>query len=182
MRGSRARTNFVYSDMPHGSSMTSIISPDEAQQLPPLFVPPTQNDPTTQFFLTQDSGNVCEGFSVGKPWASGSISQPQQQQPVMTDNGFGSQQYFNGTDLPPLPSNTSDVSGYDMGQGVWPDSASYLGVSEQPTSGFDSLRSGLGFEAFDSGEYVHSPLFSRMPPVSDTFTDSFDLGPSSYFF
>ncbi|GER55321.1 ethylene-responsive transcription factor [Striga asiatica] len=29
MRGSRARTNFVYSDMPPGSSLTSIISPDE---------------------------------------------------------------------------------------------------------------------------------------------------------
>ncbi|KAG6422468.1 hypothetical protein SASPL_119040 [Salvia splendens] len=29
MRGSRARTNFVYSDMPPGSSVTSIISPDE---------------------------------------------------------------------------------------------------------------------------------------------------------
>ncbi|XP_075483755.1 uncharacterized protein LOC142523907 [Primulina tabacum] len=29
MRGSRARTNFVYSDMPHGSSVTSIVSPDE---------------------------------------------------------------------------------------------------------------------------------------------------------
>nr|GME15440.1 ethylene-responsive transcription factor LEP-like [Ipomoea batatas] len=32
MRGkSRARTNFVYSDMPPGSSVTSIISPDEPQ-------------------------------------------------------------------------------------------------------------------------------------------------------
>ncbi|KAL7161816.1 hypothetical protein ACSBR2_042312 [Camellia fascicularis] len=29
MRGSRARTKFVYSDMPPGSSVTSIISPDE---------------------------------------------------------------------------------------------------------------------------------------------------------
>ncbi|KAG9136790.1 hypothetical protein Leryth_004548 [Lithospermum erythrorhizon] len=31
MRGSRARTNFVYSDMPPGSSVTSIISPDELE-------------------------------------------------------------------------------------------------------------------------------------------------------
>ncbi|XWS68714.1 hypothetical protein CRYUN_Cryun04dG0115400 [Craigia yunnanensis] len=31
MRGSKARTNFVYSDMPTGSSITSIISPDESQ-------------------------------------------------------------------------------------------------------------------------------------------------------
>lgn len=30
MRGNRARTNFVYSDMPPGSSVTSILSPDES--------------------------------------------------------------------------------------------------------------------------------------------------------
>ncbi|PON35492.1 AP2/ERF transcription factor [Parasponia andersonii] len=29
MRGSRARTNFVYSDMPAGSALTSILSPDD---------------------------------------------------------------------------------------------------------------------------------------------------------
>ncbi|KAL7161778.1 hypothetical protein ACSBR2_042286 [Camellia fascicularis] len=41
MRGSRARTNFVYSDMPPGSSVTSIISPDEpiiSIPNPPLYL------------------------------------------------------------------------------------------------------------------------------------------------
>ncbi|KAH7516826.1 hypothetical protein FEM48_Zijuj10G0176100 [Ziziphus jujuba var. spinosa] len=48
MRGSKARTNFVYSDMPHGSSVTSIISPDEAaREMSHLFSapPPPQLPP-----------------------------------------------------------------------------------------------------------------------------------------
>ena len=32
IRGLTARTNFVYSDMPRGSSVTSFISPDESQR------------------------------------------------------------------------------------------------------------------------------------------------------
>ncbi|XP_065866500.1 ethylene-responsive transcription factor LEP [Euphorbia lathyris] len=36
--------------------------------------------------------------------------------------------------------------------------------------------------SYFGGEYVHSPLFSRMPPVSDTLPDAFDLGSSAYFF
>lgn len=40
MRGSRARTNFVYSDMPPGSSVTCIVSPDEESHHPiPNIVP-----------------------------------------------------------------------------------------------------------------------------------------------
>ncbi|GAU46355.1 hypothetical protein TSUD_324970 [Trifolium subterraneum] len=37
MRGSRARTNFVYSDTPPGSSVTPILSPDQQQQQPQTF-------------------------------------------------------------------------------------------------------------------------------------------------
>jgi EREBP-like factor len=40
MRGSKARTNFVYSDMPRGSSVTSLISPDESHHdISALFAP-----------------------------------------------------------------------------------------------------------------------------------------------
>ncbi|KAJ4916744.1 Ethylene-responsive transcription factor ERF087 [Raphanus sativus] len=43
IRGLTARTNFVYSDMPHGSSVTSFISPDESQRfISELFNPPCQ--------------------------------------------------------------------------------------------------------------------------------------------
>ncbi|KAF8390763.1 hypothetical protein HHK36_025290 [Tetracentron sinense] len=191
MRGSRARTNFVYSDMPPGSSVTSIISPDEAQQdLSALFVAPQQNDPITQLFFGQDSGNACH-FSGGFPavpsgdaWIPESVSQ----QPAtgFVDGAGSSYQFYDEPELPPLPSCISDVSnvpvsGYDMGQGIWNDSTSFLEVSGQIPIGFDSGPS-LGF---DSGEFVHSPLFGRMPPISDTFpsvTDGFDLGSSSFFF
>ncbi|KAL0695568.1 hypothetical protein Bca4012_062748 [Brassica carinata] len=43
IRGLTARTNFVYSDMPRGSSVTSFISPDESQRfISELFNPPCQ--------------------------------------------------------------------------------------------------------------------------------------------
>ncbi|KAJ6415728.1 hypothetical protein OIU84_004508 [Salix udensis] len=51
------------------------------------------------------------------------------------------------------------------------------------TTGFDSVGGSGGSSFwFDSGEYVHSPLFSRMPPVSDMVPDGFDLSSSAYFF
>ncbi|XP_059624616.1 ethylene-responsive transcription factor LEP [Cornus florida] len=55
MRGSRARTNFIYSDMPPGSSVTSIISPDdvEANFSSQLFPPPCQQPVTAnQLIMT----------------------------------------------------------------------------------------------------------------------------------
>ncbi|KAL1218730.1 Ethylene-responsive transcription factor [Cardamine amara subsp. amara] len=43
IRGLTARTNFVYSDMPRGSSVTSFVSPDESQRfISELFNPPSQ--------------------------------------------------------------------------------------------------------------------------------------------
>ncbi|KAL0798858.1 hypothetical protein Bca101_054033 [Brassica carinata] len=43
IRGLTARTNFVYSDMPRGSSVTSFISPDESQRfISDLFNPTSQ--------------------------------------------------------------------------------------------------------------------------------------------
>ncbi|KAJ6947022.1 hypothetical protein NC651_001654 [Populus alba x Populus x berolinensis] len=125
MRGSRARTNFVYSDMPAGSFVTSIISPDEQQSL-------------QQQQHQQHSGG---GF-----WSCSSNNTYNQQLKHVIQNNV----------LPhDFPSNISHSS-------VGSSSGSYFG--------------------FDSGEYVHSPLFSRMPPVSDMVPDGFDLGSSAYFF
>ncbi|KAG7593156.1 AP2/ERF domain [Arabidopsis thaliana x Arabidopsis arenosa] len=43
IRGLTARTNFVYSDMPRGSSVTSFVSPDESQRfISEIFNPPSQ--------------------------------------------------------------------------------------------------------------------------------------------
>ncbi|XP_018448312.1 ethylene-responsive transcription factor ERF087-like [Raphanus sativus] len=48
IRGLTARTNFVYSDMPHGSSVTSFISPDESQRfISELFNPTSQQEATS---------------------------------------------------------------------------------------------------------------------------------------
>nr|KYP60412.1 Ethylene-responsive transcription factor LEP [Cajanus cajan] len=78
MRGSRARTNFVYPDTPPGSSVTSIISPDEQTQtqiqiqihqaqeeLSSLFAPNPfpQPDPTPPFSLGGSMGyEMGHGF------------------------------------------------------------------------------------------------------------------------
>ncbi|KAJ9189794.1 hypothetical protein P3X46_001047 [Hevea brasiliensis] len=208
MRGSRARTNFVYSDMPAGSSVTSIISPDEPQQIQSLqqqqqqqqannfsssiFFPPSQLDPASIFNNQQDfSSSQChfsDGFSsvAGVDmWGCSSTTtyHHDKQLPAITND-----------ELPPLPcdissSFSSSVDsgihnlGYEMSQGGWSNTTSsgLMGLEDQTTmtNGFESGGSYFGF---DAGEYVHSPLFSRMPSVSETVPDGFDLGSSAYFF
>ncbi|KAJ6932936.1 ethylene-responsive transcription factor LEP-like [Populus alba x Populus x berolinensis] len=127
MRGARARTNFVYSDMPAGSSVTSIISPDDQQSL--------QQQQQQQQQLQQNNSWCCSS--------------------TRTDN----QQLQHVNDYSVLPHEfPSDISHDSVGGG----SGSYFW--------------------FDSDEYVHSPLFSRMPPVSDMAPDRFDLSSSDYFF
>lgn len=217
MRGSRARTNFVYSDMPPGSSVTSIISPDEAQQnFSSLFVTPTPSQPDHPTphpsLANQDTSNeshYSSGFpampDIGDHWASSSVCHPE---PVTENNttptvsaAYSNQvydRYNHPTDeLPPFPSDiwgclgSSNMisvpmeSGHEMGQGVWSDSKSLMGYSEQTTvtAEVEPVASGsyMGM-GLDSSEYLHSPLFSRMPPVMDTVPEGFDLGSSSYFF
>ncbi|PIA41335.1 hypothetical protein AQUCO_02200029v1 [Aquilegia coerulea] len=190
MRGTKARTNFIYSDMPHGSSVTSLISPDQPTQhdFSPLLVPPPQqNDSSSnvQLFFSQDSSNMDHsaegGFSDSQSWIPATFSQQQQQQhPIMfssSSSGFHNQ-VNEEIQLPPLPCELSDigVSDYDMGHGGWMDT-SFLGYPEQ-SLGLEPVWSG-------SNEFVHSPLFGQMPPVSDSvpsIMDHLDLGSSAYFF
>ncbi|KAI3916963.1 hypothetical protein MKW98_014424 [Papaver atlanticum] len=134
MRGSRARTNFVYSDMSRGSSVTDIISPDESEQfhdLSSLFTnssfvyQPQQiaNNTTAQqiHFSKPDStnaGHCAGGFSVNNVQNSSWINPteipqpPQQRECTAVDSvdscyGYGSSNY----ELPPFPSEVSDFSG-----------------------------------------------------------------------
>jgi EREBP-like factor len=182
MRGPRARTNFVYSDMPPASSVTSIISPDETQQnFSSLFVPPT---PTPQPLSSMDSCGFPAMSDIGdhQLWASASSSC--HQEPAIDNYGTAvsgnHSTHNNHTELPPFP---SDISGYLGSNMSVPDCGQDLmGYSEQTTvtTGFDSM--GISMMGLDSMEYMHSPLFSRMPPVSDTVPEGFDLGSSSYFF
>ncbi|CAK7336019.1 unnamed protein product [Dovyalis caffra] len=87
MRGSKARTNFVYSDMPPSSSVTSIISPDESpHDISALFSPPPlhhthQNDTNCQhLFSSQDQypfnayacgNNNSNWLTSGEGWVQG---------------------------------------------------------------------------------------------------------------
>ncbi|KAF5196842.1 Ethylene-responsive transcription factor lep [Thalictrum thalictroides] len=196
MRGTKARTNFIYSDMPHGTSVTSLVSPDQPPQhdLSPLFVPPPQQNNSSdnvQLFFSQDSSNnnmyhsAEGGFSAdSQSWIPATFSQQEQQQhhPIMVNSSSGyHSQVDDDIQLPPLPCDLSDigVSDYDMGHGGWMqmDTTSFLGYPEQ-SFGLEPVWSG-------SSELVHSPLFGQMPPVSDlvpSVMDNLDLGSSAYFF
>ncbi|XVF02080.1 hypothetical protein REPUB_Repub04eG0145600 [Reevesia pubescens] len=199
MRGSKARTNFVYSDMPAGSSVTSIISPDESQhEMPSIFSINTpfhqQNDANqNQIFFTQDPFNTCQfssGLPAGEVWTqeSDTVGSYRPITGVMDAGNGGSQQFSDDSELPPLPPDVSStcygsgVDGSDMSYGAWNDTGLF-GFSEQTANRFDSGVSGPYLD-FNSYEFVqHSPLFGRLPSFPDTVTDGFDLGSSSgYFF
>ncbi|XVE92720.1 hypothetical protein REPUB_Repub01dG0123900 [Reevesia pubescens] len=202
MRGSKARTNFVYSDMPAGSSVTSIISPDESHHdmsskfsiNPPFHQQKEAN--LNQLFFTQDPFSACQ-FSYGLPsgdgWTQESSDAVGSYRPItgVTDaENAGFQQFSNDSELPPLPPDVSStcygsgVNASDMGYGAWNDTGLF-GFPDQTADGFDSGVS-EPYLGLNSYEFVQqSPHFGRMPSdsVPDAVTDRFDLGSSAgYFF
>lgn len=142
MRGTRARTNFVYSDMPPSSSVTSIISPDDPPPPPPPPAPPS-DDPVDYMMMFNQYSSI-----------DSQMLQPQcdQVDSYMFGGSQSSNSYCYSTnsnnELPPLPSDLSN-SCYSQPQWTW--------------SGDDY-----------SAEYVHSPMFSRMPPVSDSLPHGYN--------
>ncbi|KAK1361285.1 ethylene-responsive transcription factor LEP-like [Heracleum sosnowskyi] len=209
MRGARARTNFVYSDMPPGSSVTSILSPDDqnhnntinnillqhnfssSQYTPPEPTPLARSNPEASHFLTgQDFANL----------ESNTLYQvPSHYHADMMNNGTlggTSLSHYsdgNGIELPPLPSNDfldsnnmMNSSYNELDQNAW-NSTNYLAFSDcnastTTSNGYDSMGS-QSYLGFDSSNYVHSPLFGQMPPVSngDPF-EALELGSSSFFY
>ncbi|OIV90048.1 hypothetical protein TanjilG_21180 [Lupinus angustifolius] len=180
MRGSRARTNFVYPDTPPGSSVTSIISPDEqtqnyhhqAQEFSPIFDPThitQQPDPHTHFSLSGFPGMTDTTMLYG-------YSEQSLGSTTIESSNFEQLFHDDETQLPPLPPDITSSVGYDMGHGFYNDE---VGLSDP---GLNACAGGSSYPylGFESGEYVHSPLFSSMPPVRDP--EGFDLGNSSYFF
>ncbi|KAK9669810.1 hypothetical protein RND81_13G155800 [Saponaria officinalis] len=178
MRGPRARTNFVYSDMPAGSSVTSILSPDEEQKNQNQQTNNQQNQP--EFTLSgADYPGVSEPSQV---WSSSSY-QPDyynnnnnNNNNTATSNNNG--HYVNNDDveLPPLPDQYTG----EVGQCSWVDPFSSFGSIDTTLGGNGS--SYIGFDSASSG-YVHSPLFSSMPPATTNHgLDPFNLGSSSYFY
>lgn len=190
IRGARARTNFYYSDMPPGSSLTSIISPDHSHLFFPQLIPPPPH--TTSAAATVQFSNVNIGhYFADQAWlpaqnattttldtypAAAPSSQPEQlprqetKTPVAVASDFSDSSLFCMPASPGHGDSGASVSGCGS---VSEDSI--FGYSD-PTGGFEPVFS-------SGGElYAHSPLFGQMPPVSDEVPDEFDLGSSAYFF
>ncbi|KAL8038102.1 hypothetical protein ABFX02_11G082300 [Erythranthe guttata] len=164
MRGSRARTNFVYSDMPPGSSVTSIISPDETRNdFSMLFADNINNNPSEnqhQLFFGQShhhnaAATQFQGFHLtGDAW---NINMYEEQQQV-SDFQYV-RQVSPAPELPPLPPDitSSCYSGEppvlsEMGHGVL-NEMRYLELSE-PRRSIDSAvpyDMGEAFFGYDSG-------------------------------
>ncbi|XP_030450728.2 ethylene-responsive transcription factor LEP [Syzygium oleosum] len=199
MRGSGARTNFVYSDMPAGSSVTSILSPDEAQQqqnFSPVFANSAPCPaPAPQLGAATECHYSTGGYAENAWSASAYYNQQADVTNPYGSSGAYSQCHYDNVELPPLPSDlsgysgssVSDTSSYGYGsadQGTWGEPGNSYSDFHDPAGASGGLSSGghgpyFGFDSTE--EYVHSPLFSRMPPVSDSVPDSFNLG-GSYFF
>ncbi|XP_010499315.1 PREDICTED: ethylene-responsive transcription factor ERF087-like [Camelina sativa] len=102
IRGLTARTNFVYSDMPRGSSVTSFISPDESQRfISEIFNPP--NQPEARY------NNTNNLYTSSNNQNQNSIEFSYNGWPQESENGY---QSMNSNDehcdheLPPLPPST----------------------------------------------------------------------------
>ena len=199
MRGpARARTNFLYSDSPPGSSVTSILSPDDHSHhlninLNHLFFShgpssQAQTQPTDQGFWA----STWPLFNSQQP-----IDDHQHVLKPTTTNSSNNNSNADEVELPPLPPDiTSSYMGMDinngMGQWVGYDNPDVFGLSGQIGSvGFEDMHIAEPPQGSSSGSYSgfdpvqHSPLFSKMPPVSDPVMDGFDLGSSSassYFY
>ncbi|KAI9083977.1 hypothetical protein K1719_033973 [Acacia pycnantha] len=195
MRGSRARTNFVYSDTPPGSSVTPIISPDEESHqdhdFSSLFASnllaqqPNPADRPTECALAGGFLGVKDADAGAWAVSSGIYSQ-QYQSPTTMDvhNVPHFRQLYDdsNTELPPLPPDITSSLGYEKGHEFYDNG---FGYSEQSTgTGFEALTSwpSCSYTGLDSGDYMHSPMLSTMPKVSEKMPEGFELGSSSYFF
>lgn len=180
MRGNRARTNFVYSDTPPGSSVTPIISPDEeTHDFSSLLAPNEQPDPINRSADCNLPGGFL-GITNNDTWSDSSVVYAQQfQAPATVDDAHNNLPFHqlyddNNTELPPLPPDITSSTFFENG----------FGYSEQSMgTGFESSSwPSYPFVNLDSSEYAHSPLMSTMPAVSEKVPEGFDLGSSSYFF
>ncbi|KAL3655901.1 hypothetical protein CASFOL_000297 [Castilleja foliolosa] len=142
MRGSRARTNFVYSDMPPGSSVTSIISPDEETRDDHHFSMLFDDSPAHHQLLFGQT-NQNPGFQL-----TGADASWTNEAPAVNTSMVSGFQYDHqpppcgaGQELPPLPPDITTSCYYsgeppvlsEMGHGVLNDMRC-LELSEQRLS------------------------------------------------
>ncbi|XP_044512513.1 ethylene-responsive transcription factor LEP-like [Mangifera indica] len=173
MRGSKARTNFVYSDSPPGSSVTSIISPDESQHdLASVFLPPKNDNNDSshgQHFFNSSSSpeHGVQPFNLSfgdDQWLQTGESYKPITCVMDEAEGFHSQPFRDDCELPPLPPDVSSSSNYVMGGGYgyggWNETTtSFMGGQgnmEQYNVGgvFQNNESNEGFFGTDTSEFI----------------------------
>lgn len=209
MRGSKARTNFVYSDMPHASSVTSIISPDEAARdmSAHLFSvsvsasasapPPQMLQPPFQSQSLMFSQDPFDAFSFGGT-GNDQFHLPITSTTINTGSHSHQQmQMADETELPPLPPcvSTSFYGGSESHDGIIMDH-SHINMDLDMNSGRQVWNNHTttvpatlcdGFPHSPTDGLVHSDLsrpylgFDSNPLCSDTGFDAyeFDMGSSS---
>ncbi|KAK7336194.1 hypothetical protein VNO77_16728 [Canavalia gladiata] len=168
MRGSRARTNFVYVDTPPGSSVTQILSPDLS--LPQQPDPVQTLDPASLLGIA--SGSYSYGYGHGDEYStqvasSASVAGSHFSQQLFMQDSNNNNNSASTTELPPLPPDITSSVGYEM---------------EQDHGFYDS---GYFWEHNAGDNYLHSSMFSTMTTVSENVAAGpqvFDFGSSSYFF
>ncbi|KAK9736018.1 hypothetical protein RND81_04G245000 [Saponaria officinalis] len=180
MRGpSRARTNFVYSDSPTGSTVTSILSPDEQSQLNQLFF--NTNGPNTRP-NSISAQNLQNSNNQTNLWACLSNNYPQPNY-----NNLNNNIHQEEVELPPLPEDIT--SSYNMGMGMG--MGQWVG-NDQDVFGYPGQNGAIGFDGFvpetsgvfSDGSYQgfdsNDNQYNTM--VSDTVFGGFDLGSSSSYY
>ncbi|KAL8188633.1 hypothetical protein R6Q57_029653 [Mikania cordata] len=195
MRGSRARTNFIYSDMPASSSVTSIISPDDPSSALTLPPPPPPNATPRQYnnhgcdqlTRVQHHESHPDQSSAGFGTVDIGLHQPSEEYHIT-----GSHFYSTQDDNLLMQGNNYNYNYTCIGDSI--NVSGNFSGSEQDDHNIAQGQEGLIFGSgsgistnfssyvgFDGCEYVHSPLFGQMPPVSDLSSDSFSLASESSF-
>ncbi|KNA14913.1 hypothetical protein SOVF_103010 [Spinacia oleracea] len=162
MRGPRCRTNFVYSDMPHGSSVTSILSPDNQNQHQNQNQNQNHHQNQPEFSLSPGNDYDYKAVSNAQVWSSSSSSSYQENPTIFTYNNGADDSvintnysnnncfYANSNDieLPPLPDQFTG----ELAQLSWPSPA--VGGNSSEYLGLDSNNAGY--------VYADVPPFARI--------------------
>ncbi|ERN06334.1 hypothetical protein AMTRI_Chr06g169820 [Amborella trichopoda] len=208
MKGLKARTNFMYSDMPHGSSLTSIISPDDSENLKKSLLMASMITPANTPFLNQHQNqsseapfsfdflqfqNLNTGFSCSNPASSGSETsgnlEPQLPTFKTESDGLLSSVLESGSGgvTSQSISSVQNAMCEEVEFGLWADSYFQSGFSEE--IGVDSSMTSSQCMGYNGGydSFMNSPLLGCMPQVPDTQscsmpapTEAIDIG--SYLF
>ncbi|XP_074293875.1 uncharacterized protein LOC141621056 [Silene latifolia] len=188
MRGpSRARTNFVYSDSPPGSTVTSILSPDDQSQLNQLFF---SGPGPTGGLNTLSAQNQDNSTSQANLWTCWSNNYFQSHDNIIVNNNNNNNNNPSEVELPPLPEDIT--SSYNMGIGMDMDMNVNMDqwVGNDPNGfgfsghigpiGFDNM--GLDTSGSSDGSYPFNPYDNPYNQiVSDPAFGVFDLGSSSTY-